>query len=236
MRLRDKVAALFDDSGSSSSEDSINVTEVSQTRVAQHQRDQVHVVEASGRDYETHVSVPLSESPASKALDTPAPQKHPCPTIQSHSHLSIGHTSVTPSHLHFRHENRQRGPHVALLAMRKGTLDCLVKAHANVPSNVVSLLIAASSLGLPPSKSNWEHIQMLLKQRRYIPILSRVVLDIDTRSPQLLLPREYVSNNTAPPTFHASSEASQGLIIIHNWLVRSSPPPSPQCACAGSFD
>ena len=58
-------------------------------------------------------------------------------------------------------------------------------------------------------------------QRRYISLLSHAVLDVDSQSPILSIPRDYLSNNPTPPVFQASSEAAQGLVIIHNWLVVS---------------
>ena len=211
MRLRDKVAAMFDASGSSCSDNSIDSSRSPQIAVEQPPRDQKPARESHSRQ----ASVLSSQASASKALSTPAPQKHPRPMAQ----VSIGHSQPSPSIPPFRSESEHGGPHVPLLMLRKGTLDCLAKNHSHAPSNAVALLVAASSLALPLGKSSWEHVKPLILQRRYIPMLSRVVLDFDPQSPSLQLPREYVSKSSTPPVFQASSDASHGLAIIHNWLV-----------------
>lgn len=113
-----------------------------------------------------------------------------------------------------------RGPHVtALLMLRKGALDGLVGRLVDVPKDAISLLLAASSLMLPPDKLHWEHVKSLIQQRRYINMLSRVVLEVGPQSPSLFLARDYLSKNASPPAFQVSSEAAHGLSVIHNWLV-----------------
>ncbi len=211
MRLRDKVAAMFDVSGTSCSDDSIDGTRSPKKPVEQFSRDQKPVRESHTRQ----ASVLSSQASASNALSTPAPQKHPRPM----THVSIGHGQPSPLNHPFRSESEHGGPHVPLLMLRKGTLDCLAKNHADVSSSAVALLVAASSLALPLGKSSWEHVKPLILQRRYISMLSRVILDFDSQSPFLQLPREYLSKHSTPPVFQASSDASHGLIIIHNWLV-----------------
>ena len=211
---------MFDASGSSCSDESQEVPSASQA-FELFQRDLEPAIELSGRELQTRpVSVHLSASSASKALATPAPRKHPpLPSSHIHSNLPIGHDFISPFNMQFVPENQQRGPHATLLMLRKGTLDSLIRGHASVPINAASLLIAASSLALPTGKANWEHVKHLMKQRRYIAMLSRVVLNFDLQSPSLLLPRNYLSDNAEPPVFEASIEASKGLVVIHNWLV-----------------
>jgi hypothetical protein len=220
MRLRDKVAAMFDASGSSCSDESIEVPGAYQPG-EYFQRSQEDAIDLTSQVSPNRpVSAHVSESSAVKALATPAPRKHPLPSSHSHIHISMGHGSISPFNLqNVLPENQQKGPHAPLLMLRKGALDGLISRHASVSKNTASLLIAASSLALPPGKANWEHVKTLMKQRRYITMLSRVVLNFDQQSPSLLLPRNYVSDNAEPPVFESSSDASKGLAVIHNWLV-----------------
>lgn len=221
MRLRDKVAAMFNASGSSCSSDE-DLDYARGSHAASEHSVHIQELRSEASSHKSPSHLPFSASKfGAHALDTPAPQKHPRPA--NHTCTPNGHASSLPVALRFQARSQQRGPHILLLAMRKGTLDGLVKRHASVPKDAISLLLAASSLVLPPGKSNWAHVQSLIQQRRFITMLSRAVLEIDSQSPSLLLPRNYLSNHATPPVFETSSEASQGLTVIHNWIV---------CICA----
>lgn len=216
MRLRDKVAAMFDASGSSSSsDDAIDISSDTQIAPEIPLHDKEPGKQPSSPETRP-ATMPHSRQSALHALATPAPEKHPRPA----SHNFWNHQSYDQAPP-IQSEMQKRELHVPLLMMRKGTLDGIVRRSASVPKNAISLLIAASSLVLPLDKLKWEHVKTLIMQRRYISLLSHAVLDVDSQSPILSIPRDYLSNNPTPPVFQASSEAAQGLVIIHNWLVVS---------------
>jgi hypothetical protein len=214
MRLRDKVAAMFDASGSSSSsDDAIDISSGTQVAPEISLHDEEPGRQLSSPETRP-ATMPHSRQSALQALATPAPEKHPRPA----SHILWNHQSYDQAPP-FQSEMQKRELHVPLLMMRKGTLDALVRRSVSVPKSAISLLIAASSLALPLDKLKWEHVKTLIMQRRYIALLSHAVLDVDSQSPILSIPRDYLSNNPTPPVFQASSEATQGLVVIHNWLV-----------------
>jgi hypothetical protein len=225
MRLRDKVAAMFDASGSScSSDEETNAASCSQNAAEHSQKGQELRAAAESSDLESHMhpqnTAGPSESSALHLLATPAPQKHPQPASHIPMRLSNGRSPFfTSSNLRFHNDVKPREPHALLLMLRKGSLDGLVKRSVELPKNAISLLLAASSLVLPLEKLNWEYVKSLIQQRRYITVLSRAVLDVGSQSPALLLPRDYLSKNVSPPVFQVSPEAARGLCVIHNWLV-----------------
>ena len=210
---------MFDVSGSSSSSDE-DRDHASGSEVSfEHSVSSSHAGELHAEAFLHKSPSHLSATHASHALDTPAPQKHPRPAGHTAAHVSKAHPSSLPLVFRVQARSQQRGPHVPLLAMRKGMLDGLIKRYATVPTDVISLLLAASSLVLPPGKANWTHVQSLIQQRRFITLLSRATLETDPQSPSLLPPRKYLSGHSSPPVFEASAEASQGLSVIHSWLV-----------------
>lgn len=217
MRLRDKVAAMFDASGSScSSDEAIDVG-------SSHKLSHELVPESSGLESRTSTqnAVPLSESPALHVPANPAPQRHPSPVGHILNNVSSACSPSSSSfHSSLHCEMKQRYPHATtLLMLRKGALDCLGRRSVDVPKNAISLLLAASNLILSPDKLNWEYVKSLIQQRRYVAMLSRVVLEVDPQSPSLLLARDYLSKHVSHPVFQVSSEAAHALCVIHNWLV-----------------
>jgi hypothetical protein len=221
MNLRDKVAAIFStDSTSASSDEGCDAMISSKDRSVRF-REQAQLCDVASRlaPPPLQPQSPFLEPSHSQALATPAPQKHPQPASHVSDNVSGIHASLPPPTPCGRAAEQRPLPHVALLMMRKGALDSIASRNFNLPEQAVALLLAASSMVLPLGNFDWQHVRSLIRQRRFVQTLARAPLDIDPRSPALLLPRKYLQQHAAPPGLKGASEASHGLAVIHNWLV-----------------